>query len=146
MKVLHVEKNGKVAPFLEVLSDLIAKSVEIGLLHAKEPCKAFREDFDRYPNLISRMERILCPRVHFKAAIVDGSFVYTDSANLTRAGMGMKSQMRRNFEGGIVTDSREIIEKVMEQFDSVWRGCHCRGCQRKKFCADYKDILLNREK
>jgi hypothetical protein len=30
----------------------------------------------------------------------------------------------------------------MEQFDSIWRGTHCGQCKRKKFCADYKDILI----
>jgi len=89
------------------------------------------------------MERILCPRVHIKAVVVDGSFAYTGSANLTGAGMGAKSETRRNFESGIITGDRRIIEKIMEQFDSIWRGEHCQQCQRKKFCADYKDILLN---
>jgi hypothetical protein len=36
LKDLYVEKNGRMAPFLEVLSDLIARNVEIRLLHAKE--------------------------------------------------------------------------------------------------------------
>jgi len=143
LKDLHVDKNGRMIPFLEMLSDLISSQVEVRLLHAKEPGPAFRKDFDKYPNLIKGMERILCPRVHFKAAIVDGSFAYTGSANLTGAGMGAKSENTRNFESGIITDNRRIIEKIMEQFDSIWRGVHCRHCRRKKFCADYKDILLN---
>jgi len=129
-------------PFLEVLSDLVRKKVEIRLLHAKEPGKAFREDFDRYPNLIAGMERILCPRVHFKSVVIDGEFAYTGSANLTGAGMGAKSVDRRNFEAGIITDDKRIIGKIMNQIDKIWRGEHCRECQRKKFCADYKDLLL----
>ena len=71
LKDLHVDKNGKMVPFLEVLSDLIKKNVEIRLLHAKEPGPIFRDDFDLYPNLISGMERILCPRVHFKSVIIE---------------------------------------------------------------------------
>jgi hypothetical protein len=47
LKDLHVDKQGRMVPFLEVLSDLVKKRVEIRLLHAKEPGKAFREDFDR---------------------------------------------------------------------------------------------------
>jgi phosphatidylserine/phosphatidylglycerophosphate/cardiolipin synthase-like enzyme len=142
LKDLHVAKQGKMVPFLEVLSDLVKKKVEIRLLHAKEPGKAFREDFDRYPNLIAGIERILCPRVHFKSVVIDGQFAYTGSANLTGAGMGAKTAGRRNFEAGIITDNKEIVGKMMEQFDSIWRGEHCRGCNRKKFCADYKDLLL----
>jgi phosphatidylserine/phosphatidylglycerophosphate/cardiolipin synthase-like enzyme len=141
LKDLHVHKGGRMVPFLEILSDLAAKRVEIRLLHAKEPGPAFREDFDKYPKLIGGMERILCPRVHLKAVVIDGDFAYTGSANLTGAGMGAKSEHKRNFESGIITDDRTIIGKVMEQFDSIWRGTHCPLCKRKKFCADYKDIL-----
>ena len=142
LKDLHVDKDGKMVPFLEVLSDLVRKRVEIRLLHAKEPGQAFRRDFDRYPNLIKGMERILCPRVHFKSVIIDGKLAYTGSANLTGAGMGAKSVSRRNFEAGIITDDREIVGKIMDQFDKIWRGEHCRQCKRKQFCADYKDLLL----
>ncbi|MEJ2702050.1 MAG: phospholipase D-like domain-containing protein [Sedimentisphaerales bacterium] len=87
------------------------------------------------------MERILCPRVHFKAVVIDGSFASTGSANPTGAGMGAKSQHRRNSESGVITDDPAIVGKTMEQFDATWTGTHCPPCQRKKFCADYKDIL-----
>ncbi|HUV62294.1 MAG TPA: phospholipase D family protein [Sedimentisphaerales bacterium] len=141
LKDLHVHKGSRMVPFLEILSDLVAKRIEVRLLHAKEPGPAFREDFDKYPKLISGMERILCPRVHLKAVVIDGDFAYTGSANLTGAGMGAKSEHKRNFESGIITDEPQIVNKVMEQFDNIWRGTHCPPCQRKKFCADYKDIL-----
>ncbi|MBW1811953.1 MAG: phospholipase, partial [Deltaproteobacteria bacterium] len=77
IKDLHVDKAGRMVPFLEILSDLAARHIEIRLLHAKEPGPAFRRDFDRYPNLITAMERILCPRVHLKMVIIDGQFAYT---------------------------------------------------------------------
>jgi len=136
LKDLHVSKNGKMVPFLEILSDLIKKGVEIRLIHAKEPGAAFRGDFDRYPNLINGMERILCPRVHLKTVVIDGRVAYTGSANLTGAGMGAKSKKRRNFEAGILTTDPELIEKLMEHFDSIWMGTHCKDCGRKEYCAD----------
>lgn len=146
LKDMYVDKKSKRVPFLEVLSDLAAKNIEIRLLHAKEPGQAFRKDFDRYPNLIGGMERILCPRVHLKSVIIDGEFAYTGSANLTGAGMGMKSDARRNFEAGIITDDSSIVDGIMKQFDDIWRGKHCRKCQRKKFCADYRDLLGSAER
>ncbi len=142
LKDLHVDKQGKMVPFLEVLSDLVKRNVEIRLLHGKEPGEAFRRDFDRYPNLINGIERILCPRIHLKSVIIDGNFAYIGSANLTGAGMGAKSSNKRNFEAGIITDDSDIIDKIMEQFDRIWRGEHCKECKRKQFCADYKDLLL----
>ena len=140
LKDLYVDKGRGMVPFLEVLSDLIGRRVEVRLLHAKEPGPAFREDFDRYPNLIGGLERILCPRVHFKSIVVDGEFAYTGSANLTGAGVGAKSVDKRNFEAGIITTDGELIEKIMEQFDAVWMGRYCKTCRRKEYCAYHKEL------
>ena len=101
----------------------------------------FRKDFDKYPNLISGMERILCPRVHLKSVIIDAKVAYIGSANLTGAGMGAKSSNNRNFEAGIITTESNLVNEIMEQFDDIWRGSHCQACNRKKYCADYKDLL-----
>jgi phosphatidylserine/phosphatidylglycerophosphate/cardiolipin synthase-like enzyme len=68
------------------------------------------------------MERVLCPRVHFKIIIIDSTIAYVGSANLTGAGMGMKSPRKRNFEAGILTDDPEMLEASIEQFDNVWIG------------------------
>jgi len=140
LKDLYVGKPGRMVPFLSVLSDLVNKNVAVRLIHAKEPGEAFRRDFDRYPSLIEGLERILCPRVHFKTVVVDGTFAYTGSANLTGAGMGAKSDSRRNFEAGIVTTEAEHVARIMDQFDAVWMGTYCAECDRKKYCADYKDM------
>jgi phosphatidylserine/phosphatidylglycerophosphate/cardiolipin synthase-like enzyme len=84
---------------------------------------------------------MLCPRVHFKSVIIDGSYVYGGSANLTGAGMGAKSEDRRNFESGFITSDEELVSKIMQQFDEVWMGKHCLGCQRKQYCSEHQDIL-----
>lgn len=144
LKDMYVDKGGRKAAFLEVLSGLVRKHVEVRLLHAKEPGPAFRRDFDRHPNLIKGMERILCPRVHLKSVIVDGEFAYMGSANLTGAGMGAKSKGRRNFESGIITTDSKLIGEIGEQFDSIWRGEHCKGCGRKIYCPDYKELEQSR--
>lgn len=138
IKDLHVKKGKSMVPFLEVLSDLVDKNVLVRLIHAKEPGPNFRKDFDRYPNLIVGLERILCPRVHFKSVIIDGTFIYTGSANLTGAGMGAKSSSKRNFEGGIISSDAVLVKQVMKQFDEIWMGSECTTCRRKEFCADYE--------
>ena len=79
---------------------------------------------------------MLCPRVHFKCIIVDGCKAYFGSANLTGAGMGAKSPKKRNFENGVLTDDPALVEPLVEQFDSVWRGDFCRDCGRRAFCGD----------
>lgn len=140
IKDMHVRKNAKMVPFLAILSDLIKSRVSVRLIHAKEPGPNFRNDFDRYPNLIDGIERLLCPRVHFKSIVVDAAFAYTGSANLTGAGLGAKSPNRRNFEAGIITTDDFLIDGIMKQFDEVWTGSHCKKCGRKQFCADFLDM------
>ena len=136
LKDLHVAKGKRMIPFLGVLSELCAQGVAVRLLHAKEPGPNFRRDFDRYENLINGMERILCPRVHFKSVIVDGRVAYTGSANLTGAGMGAKSPDRRNFEAGIITTDASLVKQIMDQFDRVWMGSYCDKCGRQEYCTD----------
>jgi phosphatidylserine/phosphatidylglycerophosphate/cardiolipin synthase-like enzyme len=87
------------------------------------------------------MERILCPRVHFKSIVVDGKFAYCGSANLTGAGIGAKSDSRRNFEAGFITEDKDLINAIMDQFDSIWMGSRCPTCHRKEFCTDYRDLI-----
>ena len=133
----YISEDGKTKkPFLEVLAKLIKKGVAVRLIHAKEPGPNFREDFDRFPILYDGLERVLCPRVHFKMMIFDGKEAYIGSANLTGAGIGMKADGTRNFEAGILTDEPEIVAKAMDQFDEVWIGKHCKTCKRKDFCPD----------
>jgi phosphatidylserine/phosphatidylglycerophosphate/cardiolipin synthase-like enzyme len=141
LKDLHVHKGKRMVPFLEILSDISEDGVAVRLIHAKEPGPAFREDFDRYPALIDGLERLLCPRVHFKSVCIDGAFAYTGSANLTGAGMGAKCDGKRNFESGILTEDVSLIQKIMEQFDSVWRGDHCPSCRYKSSCPDRPDMI-----
>lgn len=134
IKDLHVKSGTRAEPFLNVLNGLMRKGVEIRLIHAKEPGPIFRQDFNKLPLLKEGMEMMLCPRVHFKILVFDCKTVYVGSANLTGAGIGMKSANRRNFEAGILTDNPEHVDAVIEQFDSVWRGAHCPKCGRKEFC------------
>ena len=108
IKDLYVEMGNEKKPFLSLIAQLIRHGVEVRLIHAKEPGPNFREDFDKYPVLYDRLERVLCPRVHFKMLVFDGKEVYVGSANLAGAGIGMKAETTRNFEAGILTDDQEI--------------------------------------
>ncbi len=136
IKDLYVKDGRGTKPLLEVLSDLAKRGVEIRLIHAKEPGPAFRQDFDKYPALIDGMERVLCPRVHFKIIIFDLKTAYVGSANLTGAGLGMKGENTHNFEAGVLSSNKDFVKNAAEQFDSVWMGAHCKGCKRKEFCGD----------
>ena len=141
IKDMYVEPPSRsggqeMVPFLEVLDGMVKRGIEVRLVHAKDPGPNWRDDFDRYPALWTAMERALCPRVHFKCIVIDGRKAYFGSANLTGAGMGAKSVKRRNFENGVLTDDPALVEPLVEQFDSVWRGAFCRDCGRREHCSD----------
>ena len=136
IKDLYVKDGRGSKPLLEVLSDLAKRGVAIRLIHAKEPGPAFRKDFDKYPALIEGLERVLCPRVHFKIIIFDLKTAYVGSANLTGAGLGMKGENTRNFEAGVLSSNQDFVKNAATQFDEVWMGAHCKSCKRKQFCSD----------
>ena len=136
IKDLHVHHKGATKSFLAVLDSLLKKKVAIRLLHAREPGANFRRSFDKYPLLWDTMERQLCPRVHFKLIVIDGKLAYAGSANLTGAGLGIKSIHTRNFESGFITTDPGIVKAIMNQFDDVWMGKHCKSCKRKNICSD----------
>lgn len=136
LKDLYVGSCREVVPFLAVLDRLLKRGVGVRLLHAKEPGENFREDFDKYPGLWTRLERRICPRVHFKIMIFDCSVAYIGSANLTGAGIGMKGEGNRNFEAGILTDDPQLVDAAADHLDAVWQGLRCKTCKRKEYCGD----------
>ena len=118
---------------LTCLDELAAAGVELRLLHAGQPSRAFRRSFDACPRLIKGgLELRQCPRVHFKTVIVDGEFCYLGSANWTGAGLGAKGEGRRNFEIGMVSEDEDLIDQVQGMYEAVWSGSQCRGCKLRE--------------
>lgn len=120
---------------LQVFDELAARGVEIRILHASMPSRAFRDRFDRLPRLVrGGIEMRMCPRVHFKAVVVDARTLYLGSANWTGAGLGAKGAGRRNFELGLVTSDEALIDEVQAVFEHLWRGKPCASCKLRDTC------------
>ena len=138
IKDMHVERYGGYVPFLELLADLVSSGVAVRLIHAKEPGPRFREDFDQYNELVNSdlFERILCPRVHTKAVIIDNEIAFVGSPNLTGAGMGSKHEDKRNFEAGFLFDTAEEIQSLVTWVDQLYLGELCHTCKRRDYCPD----------
>ena len=136
VKDLHLPTAaGRGAPaisLLDVFEDLTRQAIEIRLLHGGVPSGPFLEHIKRRRPGNLQMRR--CPRVHLKAVIADGKWMYLGSANLTGAGLGAKSQLRRNFEAGVWTDQLDLIDPVSDLVEAIWTGQHCLRCGRKKYC------------
>lgn len=129
--------KGEYRSVLRVFDELVARGVEIRILHASPPSRPFREELRRLPAL-SRPRRgfelRLCPRVHFKTVIVDGSMLFLGSANWTGAGLGAKGEGRRNFEVGFFTRDDLLLDELQGYFDRIWSGAACRGCKLREQC------------
>lgn len=138
IKDMHIEAGGSFVPLLQVLADMVASGVAVRLIHAKEPGPRFREDFDRFDELVNSelFERILCPRVHTKAIIIDNSIAFVGSPNLTGAGMGSKHEDKRNFEAGFVFDDPENLQALVSWVDELYLGEYCHTCRRRDYCPD----------
>jgi hypothetical protein len=60
--------------------------------------------------------------------------MYLGSANLTGAGLGAKSEGKRNFELGVWTRASALIDAVLERFNALWEGRFCERCRRHDVC------------
>ncbi len=123
-------------PLVKALDFLASRGVEVRLLHSGKPSGPFMESLHESRALErSGFGMRRCPRVHFKAIIVDARAAYMGSANLTGAGLGAKSAERRNFEVGLWSDEKEIVERLRDLFSAVWNGAFCDECGRAENCA-----------
>ncbi len=114
------------------LRRLAGRGVEIRLLHAGVPsAPALRELKEGLPHGMTIRR---CPRLHTKMVVIDSCKMYLGSANLTGAGLGAKSDGRRNFEMGIWTESAGLIDAALAEFNQLWEGRHCESCRRKDIC------------
>ena len=140
VKDMQVERGGRGGKFASVtalFSELAARGVELRLLHAELPSRPFRRSFDKRRTLVrGGLALKICPRVHFKAVLVDGAWVYLGSANLTGAGLGAKADGRRNFELGFCTEDFETVDRVKAMFEAIWSGDECGACKLRSICPD----------
>jgi len=126
---------------LESMDQLAARRLDLRILHAKLPSRAFRESFDRFERLVAGgLELRLCPRVHLKVVVVDGELLYLGSANWTGAGLGVKSAARRNFELGVVTSDPLLLDQVQGMYERIWRGAECAKCGHRDTCEAPLDV------
>ena len=133
VKDLHLPRPGKRSvSIVHAFGELASRGVRVRVLHGGVPSGPFLEELKQgIPETLS-MRR--CPRMHVKAVVADGLGMYLGSANLTGAGLGAKSEKRRNFEAGIWTEDVALIDPVLDMLNSVWEGQACESCGRKEHC------------
>jgi phosphatidylserine/phosphatidylglycerophosphate/cardiolipin synthase-like enzyme len=135
VKDCRIEVGGRFISIVLAFAELCGRGVEVRLLHSAIPSAAFLASLRdcglaREPNFGMRR----CPRVHFKALLVDDAHLHLGSANLTGAGLGAKGGTRRNFELGILTRETALIERVARLYHQIWEGLLCPDCGRRNVC------------
>ncbi|MFK7988170.1 MAG: phospholipase D-like domain-containing protein [Sandaracinaceae bacterium] len=134
-------RRGKWRPVMDRFRELADQGVELRILHAGHPSRAFRADFDSHPVLVKGgLVLKQCPRLHFKTVIVDGRGLYLGSANWTGAGLGGKSASRRNFELGFWSEDEGLLDRVQGLYEHLWQGGECGGCGRRDTCGAPLDL------
>lgn len=135
LKNMHAETGSGFESAVDFLFGLARRGVSVEILHGAVPSGPILRDLkSAWPPPNRNFCMRLCPRVHFKAVMVDYKRIYVGSANFTGAGMGAKNDDRRNFEVGIWTGSQVIMDRVNMLFDSIWSGEACGSCGRRAYC------------
>ncbi|MBN1610481.1 MAG: phospholipase D family protein [Polyangiaceae bacterium] len=133
--------RGQGMSVLEQLQALGDAGVELRVLHGKEPSRPFATELARLPRLRKELALRQCPRVHFKVIVIDGRLLYLGSANFTGAGLGARSEGRRNFELGVLTTDEYLLDTVQSRFEAIWSGRECQHCGVRRLCARPLDRL-----
>ncbi len=139
VKNLHVPGGRRTSlPLLCHFEKMQRRGVTIRILHGTKPSAPFRNTLAELSELHhgDGFEMQLCPRVHSKIVIIDNRLAYTGSANLTGAGIGAKSDRKRNFENGVITENPTEILELESYFDNIWMGLYCKKCGRKDVCPN----------
>jgi len=135
LKDMHIEHRRRYRSVLCDFRRLVDAGVDVRILHGAVPSENYLHSL-KEADLIGRegftMRR--CPRVHMKCVVVDDLWTFVGSANLTGAGMGVKSDDRRNFELGILTRDDAMRDGVSALFADIWEGHACESCGRKAHC------------
>lgn len=135
--------RGRYVPILDTIQSLCDRGVAVRLLHAAPPSGPFRGELEARRDRLAApaFQMRACPRVHLKMIAIDGALLYLGSANFTGAGLGAKSDARRNFEMGIVTDDEWMLDAAQARFDAIWRGAECGACGLRRECPRPLDLV-----
>jgi phosphatidylserine/phosphatidylglycerophosphate/cardiolipin synthase-like enzyme len=134
--------RGELISILETFESLVNRGVEVRVLHGRTPSGPFSRELASRPELKKRLALRECPRVHLKMVALDGRLLYLGSANFTGAGLGARSEGRRNFELGILSEDEYLLDRTQAEFDRIWRGRECGSCKLRRECPKPIDSLL----
>ena len=105
------------------------------ILAPHEQTKTYKNAKTFYQKMkdIENIDFRFCYDMHMKVIIVDGTWMYFGSANLTGAGIGSRTRKgKNNFEVGTITIDQKAIEVIEYQLQQIWNSNECKGCYQKQ--------------
>lgn len=124
-------------PFIKYLMAKAVQGVSVQIVCSR-PSPSFTEEWKEYYRQMGEPELFknkFCYRNHAKVVIVDDSWAYVGSANVTPAGLGQGIFTPGNFEAGIMTDNPAVISQLNTLFSKIMNGEYCNGCHRANQCV-----------
>ncbi|MGC9779592.1 MAG: phospholipase D family protein [Candidatus Heimdallarchaeota archaeon] len=127
-------KTKEAMQFSQRLYQLARRGIEIRFILApREEEKNFYQKLKDVENIEFRF----CYDMHMKIILIDSTWLYFGSANLTGAGLGSRTRKgRNNFEIGTITIDESVISQTESLLQEIWGGEHCKDCyqKQKKYC------------
>ncbi|MGC9779587.1 MAG: phospholipase D family protein [Candidatus Heimdallarchaeota archaeon] len=123
-------KTKEAFQFSQRLYQLAKRGIKIKFILApKEREKNFYQKLKDVENI----EFAFCYNMHMKVILIDSTWLYFGSANLTGAGLGSRTRDgRNNFEIGTITIDQKAIEPVELLLQDIWIGSKCENCFQKQ--------------
>ena len=127
-------KTKEAMQFSQRLYQLARREIKIKFILAP------REEEKKFYQKLKDVENIefkFCYNMHMKIILIDSTWLYFGSANLTGAGLGSRTRKgRNNFEIGAITIDENIIYQTESLLHEIWEGKHCKDCyqKQKKYC------------
>ena len=135
LKNFYLDEGGPRRSAVAAIRELAGRGVRVEILHGGVPTEPFLHEIRTGPAMpAGTFEMKLCPRVHWKAVVIDYRTAYFGSANFTGAGIGARDARSRNFELGFLTESEALLDEANAFFDRIWSGEECDRCLRRKEC------------
>lgn len=113
--------------FSEFLGEISRRGVSVKIL--VPPKTKIKQVYAEIKHFAPKVQMKFCARVHEKIVIMDSMIAYLGSANVTGAGIGIKSHRSRNFEIGVITTDAKVIDFLRKKFYKIWKGEMCKDCK-----------------
>jgi phosphatidylserine/phosphatidylglycerophosphate/cardiolipin synthase-like enzyme len=116
--------------FSQRVNQLAKRGVSIKFILApREEKKSFYQKLKDINNIDFRF----CYNLHMKVILIDSTWLYFGSANLTGAGLGSRTRKgRNNFEIGAITIDEGVISQTEYLLQKIWEGEYCKDCYQKQ--------------